>query len=377
MTALCLGLFGLFLLLSVFNLILLRYDKSPRAAFYAVLNRMPLRNQGIMGIMRSRTRSSNALEEYGRCLHHVPLLLFLETYEGSGQAVHPDVVLVAGGFGSAKWRYWMAVTPYPYGQDVFENPCIYASNDGVSWVIPDGLSNPIVNRPELQRCHHSDPSLIFWQGELWLYYRETRKRDGQEENRLFLTRSSDGVRWTTPVEVLSSTSDGLASPTVVFDGECLVMWTVDSLCWPCTLQRRSSADGVHWGESLETPAKGIGPGRCPWHLDVVADAEGFRALLVSCIGPGGQGARLHYSVSEDSGHSWLVRPFLLDQVHEFEQRLQYRAAIVRVPDIPELYEVWYSASDSNNVWSIAYLPMVELAGNLYPVGSMNWKTSLP
>ena len=46
---------------------------------------------------------------------------YLETYDGSNQAVHPDVTYFNG-------EYWLAATPYPYGMEEYENPCLYRGN---------------------------------------------------------------------------------------------------------------------------------------------------------------------------------------------------------------------------------------------------------
>lgn len=64
---------------------------------------------------------------------HRPLLLNLETSEGSGQACHPDVAYIPEGFGEKKWTYWMACTPYPYRDAYFENPELFVSHDGINW----------------------------------------------------------------------------------------------------------------------------------------------------------------------------------------------------------------------------------------------------
>lgn len=47
----------------------------------------------------------------------LPGVLRLPTYDGSGQACHPTVSVFQG-------KTFMACTPYPYGQDFYENPCL-------------------------------------------------------------------------------------------------------------------------------------------------------------------------------------------------------------------------------------------------------------
>jgi hypothetical protein len=58
-----------------------------------------------------------------------PRTLQLLTYDGSGQLVHPDVVRWPRSGGDL----WMAVTPYPYAREKWENPSIYRSRDGLTW----------------------------------------------------------------------------------------------------------------------------------------------------------------------------------------------------------------------------------------------------
>ena len=62
---------------------------------------------------------SGSVPSYG-----VPVPLGTPTYDSRGQVVHPDVLYVPDGFGPEKWPYWMAMTPYPNGNDAYENPSI-------------------------------------------------------------------------------------------------------------------------------------------------------------------------------------------------------------------------------------------------------------
>ena len=83
----------------------------------------------------------NAVGNYPFVSDYEKINIQITDYNGGDIFVHPAVLNIG-----EQWnghQYWMAITPYPSGNDDFENPCIYASNDGIVWVVPNGLTNPI------------------------------------------------------------------------------------------------------------------------------------------------------------------------------------------------------------------------------------------
>lgn len=302
---------------------------------------------------------------------HRPLLLNLETSDGSGQACHPDVVFIPGGFGAKKWPYWMVCTPYPYKDNRVENPEIFVSGDGVFWSVPDGTRNPLVPSPRIAGDHNSDPDMIFYRDQLWLFYRETQKSRQPtllpDTNILYLTTSSNGIQWSPPVEILRDTEGNqLLSPAVLHDGTHFLMWTVDLDGGELKLARRTSSDGLSWSAPETGTVMGLDAGRQPWHIDVIAEPEGFSAVLVSCTGLGGAGTRMHYAQSTD-GLNWSTNGFLLEQIYEFEANLQYRASLRKASGKSPEYELWYSASSLTDVFSIAYLRLFRDLDRLIPL----------
>lgn len=103
------------------------------------------------------------------------------TYDRSDQSVHPSVIDLKTEYGVNSWggfRYWMALTPYPNFNSAFENPSILASNDGIRWIAPPGIINPLAPKPtgHVLDSYNSDPELVFDpdQNILILYWREYR-----------------------------------------------------------------------------------------------------------------------------------------------------------------------------------------------------------
>ena len=81
----------------------------------------------------------------------------LTTYEGSGQTIHPSVVDIGAELNG--YRYWMANTPYPNYNSTKENPSVWGSNDGETFTVPDGITNPITPVPDAGTNADTD---IYW-----------------------------------------------------------------------------------------------------------------------------------------------------------------------------------------------------------------------
>lgn len=361
MIAAFLGLVG-------FQCLLFYYNIPPKAALYKIIGRFCELPEF------ARPVASEA--PYRRIQHHhnrlhQPVLLNLETSDGSGQAVHPDVVYIPEGFGQKKWTYWMVCTPYPNGDEHFENPEIFVSYDGISWSIPNGARNPIVPSPRIAGSHHSDPDFIFYDNQLWMVYRQTIRGSAGRENILYLIKSSDGYSWSNPVEILrDKQKTELLSPTLIHDGECFLLWTIENHGGEFHVVRRTSQDCEVW----EAPAAGstsrFENGRHPWHIDVIKESGRLSAVIVSCTASNGGGARIHYAHSVDHGFHWQVSDFLFEQAYEFESSLQYRGTLRCLDDGVGGYQLWYSAVSAKGVSSIAYLKVVRDQDKLFPLADV-------
>lgn len=193
-------------------------------------------------------------------------VLQLETPDGTGQVVHPDVVTTPRGWGSGERRH-LAITPYTFGSNAVENPSVYVGSDGHSWSVAPGVRNPIVT-PATGYLSDPDQLWVPESDELWLYYRHV----ADAANIVRLVRSSDGVKWSAPIEVVRAPGMGLISPTVVRRGPGdWMMWSVNGGISGCggpstTVELRRSADGLKWGAPT---AVSLAQGNLfAWHLDV-------------------------------------------------------------------------------------------------------------
>ena len=139
-----------------------------------------------------------------------PNVVTVPTYDGSGQAVHPDVVEFDSEWHGAK--YWLTMTPYPQSDQKLENPSILVSANGVDVAVPDALKNPVIAPPKNSRDYNSDPELLYeaQTDRLVLFYRFVQRKT----NTLRLSVSGDGSTWTSMRSPFSERSHNVVSPTI-------------------------------------------------------------------------------------------------------------------------------------------------------------------
>lgn len=131
--------------------------------------------------------------------------------------IHPSAVYAPGGF--AGYSHWMAYTPYNGHDSAYENPCICASNDGLTWELPAGAPNPLFEKPAASGAYNSDTHLVMHPdgNTMVLLYRTAFENS---RHRLKVSTSQDGRTWTAPVEIWSgvtSPESDLKSPSLWHD----------------------------------------------------------------------------------------------------------------------------------------------------------------
>lgn len=282
-------------------------------------------------------------------LTNAPDYLRILTYEGSGQAVHPDVAFFPEGWNG--FAYWMAMTPHPFDTAERENPSILASQDGLDWVIPAGLRNPVVARPPCD--HNSDPDIVYNPAtdELFLYYTDVRRSEfcgaNSNDNFVKLTRSKDGVTWTEPQTIMRfdlATNPIYVSPSVVYRDGVFQMWMASN---ENTLVFSTSADGIAW-----SPLEELDLSPALWHVDVKyveATSEYWMLYADSALSNG----NLRLATSLD-GLGWIpCRNPLLSPSDGWDSDRIYRATFL-YEEGSDLLRVWYSARSTASEWRIGY-----------------------
>ncbi len=267
-----------------------------------------------------------------------------------GQPVHPSVVYVDNGW--CGWRYWMAYTPYPGGDDQHEDPCVVVSQDGNTWTVPAGLTNPLDNAPG-SPVYNSDPFLLV-DGVMRLIWRRFDDTALGAEESLWMRTSADGITWTPKVKIYESdkTVRRLVSPSLVQVDGVWHMFAVDLVPAP-THVVHLTAESITGPWSTPTVATlCMRAGKMAWHMHVQRVGSQFVALVADTL-QGGTGARegdLLLATSDD-GTVWTVGAVpVVPRVGEYHTDLYQASFVVDERGI----DVWYSArvTASPSVWSI-------------------------
>jgi hypothetical protein len=235
-------------------------------------------------------------------------LLTLATYDSSGQTVHPDIV---HGHGAVS-GYWLAITPYPGGDFMYENPSIFRSSDTQQWDVPAGVTNPLAG-PSGVTGFLSDPDIIFNPSDqrLWMYYRSYTSA----ENTISVIHSSNGSTWDAPTIVLSAPAHQVVSPSIVRIGPSAPweMWAVNAGPAGCTatsttVERRTSDDGLSWSSAATTDL--VQPGQVIWHIDVewVPGRAEYWAVYNTFVSGNNCATQSLYLARSTDGVHWTTSP---------------------------------------------------------------------
>jgi uncharacterized repeat protein (TIGR02543 family) len=287
--------------------------------------------------------------------------LEIPTYDGSNQAVHPSVLYFPD-----KWNgyeYWMAYTPYPDSNDDYENPSIAVSNDGINWITPGGLSNPIDIPTAGQLAdgyHMSDTELLMANGTMECWYR-FNINGGTEQ--LMRKTSQDGINWSDREVVLDLTNTGnLALSPSVYEYGKYKLWYCDADS-KIYYTESATAELGSWSPEIEVQLSFRDSAYIPWHLDVMADSGKYIVILNTVLDSDGH--RYLLAGESDDGLSFSDLHLVLSpSATGWDNKELYRASVVKAGDV---YRMYYSAMSDQGKWHIglAHGNSLDSLSNIY------------
>lgn len=260
-------------------------------------------------------------------------------YTGTTDTTHPKVLYFpAGKFGH---KYWMAYTPYPNGNDDYENPCIGYSDDGRLWY---GIAaNPLDVPADVGTGgYNSDVHLLYnsTTDKFECWWRYVTLIDESRFVGYYRMVSSDGLTWTDKELMHSINNAGKdLSPVVMWDGSKYLIWAVDSGLHKIIYYETPT--GKDWVSVRDIQLQYTYDNETfnPWHID----CEFFNSkyhLIVSTKSATTDKWILFRAESSDNETYSTPAALVLDNPGKWDNQL-YRSCIVKVSDAE--YRLYYSA----------------------------------
>lgn len=266
-------------------------------------------------------------------------------YAGQNQATHPNVISFTKPWNG--FRYFMAYTPYPYGNGFEENPCIAASNDLIRWEKPPGLNNPIAWSEETECDELKDTHLLYRDDldriEIWYLGRIGSSFSEGGPLYCFRKYSYDSKNWSSYEVMYRFDTHSLASPSVIWQNGKYKFWGIQNSTDSIGLFYMESLDGYVWSH-LEPCTIPEAKETDMWHGTITPLNNGFGLVWV---GKKGRAAnQIFYSFSVD-GKKFCHPKIIIE--NDSKWKYLYRPALLEVDGI---YYCFYGVVRLDNRWMI-------------------------
>lgn len=304
----------------------------------------------------------------GEKVSNAPMPLYIHEPSYKDQHTHPHVIYVEQGFLGHK--YLMVNTPYEFANDQLENPCLYLSNDGVSWKYWE--NNPIQGNYNDSNKHNSDPFLIYNEtaNNLEVWYRYTQKSPKQDTfYRKIITNS--GVIGN--AEQMCQFNANVMSPSIVVENGKYIMYTVEN----GKLYRRSANASTpnNFGVAELCSIPTIRNNFEFWHCEV-RKMRGKYYLIYNDLQTGNKaiGGACYVCESNDGYNFTLNMKKVVEPSNNFrwDGACIYKSSLL---DINGIWHLYYSAISNKNCWGIGLITSLDLNTWYLPKWSMRIKTN--
>ena len=201
----------------------------------------------------------------------------IDTYDGSGQVVHPDILW-------DKNEIIMGITPYPFYIDSLENPCLYKSYDGIHFKDYMKDINPLVRKPIID--HNCDPDIFFnKKGELVIYYIEMLRPKFNKVIALTQKKNTPYFKKTTVLNYnLKKKEPLIMSPSIIYNNSKneYVLYFVNNNLKENRIESIVAKNDCNFKkEKTKTPNITFPKNYSPWHLDVIKGDDKKYYLLTT------------------------------------------------------------------------------------------------
>jgi hypothetical protein len=283
---------------------------------------------------------------------------------GDFSVVHPSVLYFENGWNG--YQYWMAINPYPKSNANYENPYIYCSIDGLNWIQPAGISNPITPKPAIG--YGSDVHLVkdIDGKTVHCITRDVGTSTNSAIRRLRVLSSINGINWTeAPSPILESTVFDFASEGVFYDevkGK-YIMYAKDIRTGQNNQLELYECDSMtgtftRFGQT-SIPAEVVPSGRMLWHQEI-RKINGLYVMVYAETSStaSGTSGKLKIAKSHDLVTWEVYKDDLLLKGSSWRANF-YKSTFVLSENNGEVrLKLWYGTNVSNADWYVGYTEII-------------------
>ena len=218
----------------------------------------------------------------------------IETYDGYNQSTHPDITFFQG-------KTLLVLTPYPYSNEIYENPCIYYLKDGK---FIQAFKNPVESPETLGFRHHfSDPAFLNLSNKIFLFFRDSLYESETRKDVIYRLESFDGLVWNNKT-IIDYTGNSCIAPSFVEIGDKIAVYYVTDRGTETNLFL-AKYDNNSFTKGIMVAIANQPIGYTIWHVDVKKHNDIFVGLFTYIDLKKHKGTRLFLALSAD-GIEWTI-----------------------------------------------------------------------
>ena len=270
----------------------------------------------------------------------------IPTYENSGEVTHPCVIYSKEKISG--YHYWMAYTPWPNNNNKYENASIAVSNDGIHFITPKGLVNPVSGEPSDENSYYSDPYLFYDNDHFELWYRYNPfnyngTKSYTENNIIYRKTSQDGINWSNAEKILDKEENqAYMSISVIKENNNYKIWYVN---YDNQLYYRESSDLKKWSTPLLIQIENYN--RSLWHTEVKKVNNKYELLVLH----GENGGKLFHATSADGKNFKNLKEIDTSYLPRIDKNRIYKSSFIYEDDKIKMYIPYNRWKDTSN-WQL-------------------------
>ncbi|MGQ1523184.1 hypothetical protein ACT44T_14415 [Acinetobacter baumannii] len=241
------------------------------------------------------------------------------------------------------FKHLLLLTPYHNTDSIFENPCVYGSNDLLNFELLSDMPQPIYERYPGSYNYNSDNFGVYdhTTGEFCVCWRNGTTQSGFD---LWMSKTSDGITWTERERLTPLSDELLLSPNIIYN-PIIKKWVMYSISNDVIHESFAGnkfnyrlAENLHgpWSEPIfiDTPFTS-------WHQETRYCGDQFITIINDQKITG----QLYLGISDD-GLAWEFNNIgMIDGAH----LNSYKASIV--PSVTEnsvQFDIFWTSSNVGN-----------------------------